>query len=50
MAIAMRLLADPGFEALVTREFPFEELPAVMAGLTTGELPGLCIRIRYDGR
>jgi threonine dehydrogenase-like Zn-dependent dehydrogenase len=50
MAIAMRLLADPGFEALVTREFPFGELPAVMSGLATGELPGLCIRIRYDGR
>lgn len=50
LAIALRLLADPGFDALITGEFPFGELPRVMSALASGELPGLCVRIRYDGR
>jgi hypothetical protein len=50
LAIALRLLADPGFDALITGEFPFGELPGVMRSLANGELLGLCVRIKYDGR
>lgn len=47
MALALRLLADPRYDALITGESPFEELPAVLPRLTSGELPGLCHRIAY---
>ncbi|CAM3793268.1 zinc-binding alcohol dehydrogenase [Kibdelosporangium persicum] len=49
LAVALDLLADPGFDALITGESPFDELPRVMSSLANGELPGLCHRIRYDG-
>ncbi|RSM77298.1 dehydrogenase [Kibdelosporangium aridum] len=49
LAVALDLLADPGFDALISGEFPFDELPRVMSSLASGELPGLCHRIRYDG-
>ncbi len=49
MATALRLLADPRFDALVTAEHPFEELPALMPRLTDGTLPALCVRLRYPG-
>ncbi|MBA2810284.1 zinc-binding alcohol dehydrogenase [Streptomyces sp. KM273126] len=48
LALALELLADPAFDALVTGECGFEELPDVMPGLTSGELPGLCHRVLYD--
>ncbi|MFJ9588965.1 zinc-dependent alcohol dehydrogenase [Streptomyces acidicola] len=48
LALALELLADPAFDALVTGECDFEELPDVMPGLTSGELPGLCHRVLYD--
>jgi threonine dehydrogenase-like Zn-dependent dehydrogenase len=49
MALALRLLADPRFDALVTGECRFAELPALMPRLTAGELPGLCVRVTYRG-
>ncbi len=49
MAIALGLLADPAFDALITGESPFAELPAVMPRLASGELPALCHRIGYPG-
>ena len=49
MAVAMRLLADPRFDALVTAEHPFEQLPALMPRLADGTLPALCVRLRYPG-
>ncbi|MBE1462575.1 threonine dehydrogenase-like Zn-dependent dehydrogenase [Kibdelosporangium phytohabitans] len=49
LAVAMDLLADPGFDALISGEFPFGDLPSVLSSLASGELPGLCHRIRYDG-
>ncbi|ONI86458.1 dehydrogenase [Actinosynnema sp. ALI-1.44] len=49
LAVAMDLLADPGFDILISGEFPFGDLPAVLSSLASGELPGLCHRIRYDG-
>jgi len=47
MALALQLLADPAFDALITGESPFGELPAVMPRLADGTLPALCHRIRY---
>ena len=49
MAVAMRLLADPRFDTLISTEHPFDELPAVLPRLATGELPALCVRVRYRG-
>lgn len=47
MSVALRLLADPAFDALITGESRFEELPRVMSLLASGELPALCRRITY---
>jgi threonine dehydrogenase-like Zn-dependent dehydrogenase len=49
MALALRLLADPRFDALVGGEHAFDELPALLPRLAAGELPALCVRVRYDG-
>jgi threonine dehydrogenase-like Zn-dependent dehydrogenase len=48
MALALRLLADPAFDALVTAEVPFEDLPRVMPGLAEGEPYALCVRVTYE--
>lgn len=48
MALALRLLADPAYDALVTGESAFDELPAVLARMTGGGMPGLCHRVLYD--
>ncbi|MFE2187449.1 zinc-binding alcohol dehydrogenase [Streptomyces sp. NPDC059455] len=47
LALALELLADPAFDALVTGECGFEELPEVLPRLASGEIPGLCHRVRY---
>lgn len=45
---ALALLAqDPLLDQLITGESPFEELPAVMSWLASGEPGALCHRIRY---
>jgi threonine dehydrogenase-like Zn-dependent dehydrogenase len=48
LALALRLLADPAFDALVTGASGFEELPRVLPALASGELPALCHRIDYE--
>jgi threonine dehydrogenase-like Zn-dependent dehydrogenase len=48
LALALELLRDPAFDALLTGSSPFWELPDVMARLASGELPALCHTIRYD--
>ncbi|MER6180148.1 dehydrogenase [Streptomyces sp. NPDC001652] len=48
LALALELLADPALDALITGESAFEELPQVMPRLTSGEIPALCHRVRYD--
>ncbi|MER6981995.1 zinc-dependent alcohol dehydrogenase [Streptomyces carpinensis] len=48
LALAVDLLAAPELDALVTGESAFEELPDVMPKLTSGRIPALCHRIRYD--
>lgn len=49
LALALELLRDPAFDALVTGQSRFDELPDVMARLAAGSLPGLCHTIAYDG-
>jgi 2-desacetyl-2-hydroxyethyl bacteriochlorophyllide A dehydrogenase len=46
MALALRLLADPAFDALVTREIAFADLPAEMTRIVD-EPSALCIRVIY---
>ncbi|HXO07401.1 MAG TPA: zinc-binding alcohol dehydrogenase [Solirubrobacteraceae bacterium] len=48
LALALELLRDPAFDALVTGESRFGELPDVMARLAAGSLPALCHTITYD--
>lgn len=47
LALALRLLANPAFDALITGESAFGDLPRVMPRLASGELPALCHRITY---
>jgi 2-desacetyl-2-hydroxyethyl bacteriochlorophyllide A dehydrogenase len=47
MALALRLLADPAFDVLLSGESPFEELPEVMSELASGSIPALCHTITY---
>ncbi|MFD2420960.1 zinc-dependent alcohol dehydrogenase [Amycolatopsis pigmentata] len=47
IALALDLLADPAFDALITGESPFEELPSVMPRLASGEIAAMCHRITY---
>jgi threonine dehydrogenase-like Zn-dependent dehydrogenase len=49
LALALDLLRDPAFDALITGESPFGELPDVMARLATGSLAALCHTITYAG-
>jgi len=48
LAVAMDLLADPGFDALITGECRFTELPDLLPELNGIELSALCVRVRYD--
>jgi threonine dehydrogenase-like Zn-dependent dehydrogenase len=47
LAIALGLLKDPMFDALITGHCDFEELPAVLPRLADGELPALCHVVNY---
>jgi threonine dehydrogenase-like Zn-dependent dehydrogenase len=47
MALALDLLRDAAFDALLTGESHFDELPAVIARLAAGNLPALCHTITY---
>ncbi len=47
LELALQLLRDPAFDALLTGESPFDQLPAVMARLADGELPALCHTLLY---
>jgi 2-desacetyl-2-hydroxyethyl bacteriochlorophyllide A dehydrogenase len=48
MELALRLLADPSLDTLITGESPFEALPQVMAELASAPGDTLCHRIRYS--
>jgi threonine dehydrogenase-like Zn-dependent dehydrogenase len=49
LSLALDLLRDPSFDALVTGQSHFRELPDVMARLAAGSLPALCHTISYGG-
>jgi threonine dehydrogenase-like Zn-dependent dehydrogenase len=48
-ALALELLRDPAFDALITGRSAFAELPEVLGRLADGTLPALCHLITYDG-
>jgi threonine dehydrogenase-like Zn-dependent dehydrogenase len=48
LALALELLRDPAFDALLTGASPFAQLPTVMAQLADGTLPALCHTITYE--
>jgi threonine dehydrogenase-like Zn-dependent dehydrogenase len=47
LAIALNLLKDPVFDALITGHCGFEELPEVLPRLADGRLPALCHVVNY---
>jgi threonine dehydrogenase-like Zn-dependent dehydrogenase len=49
LRLALGLLADPAFDALLTGTSPFERLPEVMTAIADGSLPGLCHVLEYGG-
>ncbi|MDM7856264.1 zinc-dependent alcohol dehydrogenase [Cellulomonas alba] len=49
LTLALELLRDPAFDALLTAESAFADLPDVLAGIAAGRLPGLCHTIVYEG-
>ena len=48
LTLAIELLADPAFDALLTGTSRFADLPETMAALAAGTLPALCHTITYD--
>ena len=49
LVLALELLGDPSFDALLSGSSPFAELPTVMAELAAGHRSALCHTITYDG-
>jgi 2-desacetyl-2-hydroxyethyl bacteriochlorophyllide A dehydrogenase len=47
LALALDLLTDPAFDALIADEVPFDHLPTVLAELAEGHLSALCLRVVY---
>ena len=50
LALALELLRDPAFDALLTGSSRFDDLPEVMARLADGRQPALCHTVVYDER
>jgi len=49
LALALDLLRDPAFDALITGASRFDQLPDVLVRLAAGSIPALCHLITYDG-
>jgi threonine dehydrogenase-like Zn-dependent dehydrogenase len=47
LALALELLADPRFDALITGQSDFAELPELLPRLADGSLPALCHVVNY---
>lgn len=47
LTLALDLLRDPAFDALITGVSAFEELPALMPRLAAGKVPALCHTVSY---
>ena len=50
LELALDLLRDNAFDALISGSSGFDELPQVMAALSAGSLPALCHVITYGER
>jgi len=50
LALALDLLRDEAFDALLSGESAFADLPRVLPALASGELPAICHVITYDER
>jgi 2-desacetyl-2-hydroxyethyl bacteriochlorophyllide A dehydrogenase len=48
LSLALEMLRDPAFDALITGHSRFDELPDVMPRLADGSLPALCHTLTYD--
>lgn len=48
LVLALDVLRDPAFDALLTGSSSFDDLPEVMAQLADGRLPALCHTIAYS--
>ena len=48
-ALALDLLADPAFDALITGRSDFNDLPEILPRLARGDLPALCHVVNYRG-
>lgn len=48
LALALELLRDPAFDALLTTHSGLERLPEVLARISAGAHPGLCHVVHYD--
>ena len=46
--VALDLLTDPAFDALITGECVFDDLPDVLPRLADGSLPGMCHLVTYS--
>jgi threonine dehydrogenase-like Zn-dependent dehydrogenase len=49
LALALDLLADPAFDALITGHSDFDDLPEILPRLAGGDLPALCHVVNYRG-
>jgi threonine dehydrogenase-like Zn-dependent dehydrogenase len=49
LEFALTLLRDPAYDALITGESAFSQLPDVMPRLADGSLRALCHTISYEG-
>jgi threonine dehydrogenase-like Zn-dependent dehydrogenase len=47
LALSLELLADPRFDALITGQSDFDELPEVLPRLADGSLPAMCHVVNY---
>jgi NADPH:quinone reductase-like Zn-dependent oxidoreductase len=47
LELALEMLQDPAFDAVITGASPFDQLPDVMGRLASGKLPALCHTIAY---
>lgn len=48
LALALELLRDPAFDALLSGTSRFDELPEVLRALADGSVPAICHVITYD--
>ena len=47
LTLALDLLRDPAFDAVITGAAPFDELPGLMPRIAAGDVPGLCHTVTY---